>query len=30
MLTERRNWSIARTEEWLVQATSAAIATASR
>jgi AcrR family transcriptional regulator len=30
MLTERRSWSIARTEEWLVQATSAAIATASR
>ena len=24
MLTQRRNWSIARTEEWLVQATSAA------
>jgi AcrR family transcriptional regulator len=30
MLTERRNWSIARTEEWLVQASNAAIATASR
>jgi AcrR family transcriptional regulator len=30
MLTERRNWSIARTEEWLVQMTNAAIATASR
>jgi AcrR family transcriptional regulator len=30
MLTERRNWSIARTEEWLVQASNAAIATALR
>jgi AcrR family transcriptional regulator len=30
MLTERRSWSIGRTEDWLVQVSNAAIAAASR